>query len=118
MAFESLDGQTLYYTKTPGGSSPLFARRLSGGSERQVLESVYGRALVMAARGIYYIEQAGADGKFPLKSYQFASGTSSLVTLIDADVYGGLAVSGNEKQVLYVINTPRTADLELVENFQ
>ena len=71
----------------------------------------------VAAGGIYYIDRAGADGKFPLKFFEFSSGTSSLLTPIDGDEVGGLAVSPNGEQVLYIINTPRTADLELVENF-
>lgn len=56
--FESADGKTLFCTKAPF-FSPLFVKPLSGGSERQVLPSFYGRAFVPVEDGIYFIGQRG-----------------------------------------------------------
>jgi Tol biopolymer transport system component len=44
---ESADGKTLYFTKT-SGDGPLYARPLSGGDEKQVLDYVARRAFVVS----------------------------------------------------------------------
>ena len=54
-AYESVDGETLFYTKGRGNSEPLFARLLTGGAERQVLPAVYLKSFFPVAEGIYYI---------------------------------------------------------------
>ena len=80
-ALESADGKTLFYTKSP--DSPLFAKPLSGGPERQVLPWVSSRAFVPVEDGIYYIGRQGDDRKYPLEFYQFSSNTSRLLTKIE-----------------------------------
>ena len=120
VAFESFDGRTLYYTKTGRRftSSPLFARPVSGGPERQVLDAVYDRAFAVAQGGIYYIEQAGEDRKCPLMFFELSSGRSRLLTKIEGDPGLGLSVSPDGGQLLYSLATLANADLVLVENFR
>jgi Tol biopolymer transport system component len=117
VAFESPDRQSLYYLKAPVGSAPLFTRRVSGGEEHQLLDFVYGRAFFVADRGIYYIDQPRANGAFPVRFLDFATGAKRLVADIQADVNGGLAVARDGKKILFVVNTPRMSDLEIVDRF-
>jgi Tol biopolymer transport system component len=120
VAFESADGRTLYYTKTGqlSTSSPLFVRPLSGGPERRVLDSVYDRAFAVVSSGIYYIDQPGHDGHYPLKFFEFSSGKSRLLSRIERRPSFGLSVSPDGRQILYSLVTVATADLVLVENFR
>ncbi len=53
-AFESADGNWLYYTKTEGDSS-LWRVPKDGGEETQVLESVDGRTFAVVKEGIYFV---------------------------------------------------------------
>jgi Tol biopolymer transport system component len=56
IAFESDDGNTLYYTKSDLGAEGLFAISLPGGKERQVIKSrVVSRAFAVFEDGIYYV---------------------------------------------------------------
>jgi hypothetical protein len=114
-AFESVDGKTLYYTKSM--NSPLYAKSLSGGEERQVVDNV-GRSRDFAAfdDGICYGGRS-EKGQTPIYFYQFASGKSRLITRFEGDVYQGFAVSPGRKTILFSTNTAAGSDLMLIENF-
>jgi Tol biopolymer transport system component len=89
-AYESVDGETLFYIKA--SDSPLFARALSGGPERQILPFVSFRAFVPVEDGIYFIGQRDAS-RYPLEFFQFSTGTTRVLTNIDGGVDLGLSVS-------------------------
>ena len=91
---------------------------MSGGPERQVLDSIYARAFAVAAGGICYIERPGEDRKFPLKFFEFSTGKSTLLTKIEGEPSLGLTVSPDGRRVLYSLYTRANADLVLVENFR
>jgi hypothetical protein len=114
---ESLDGKNLYL-KNPTGSSPLFTRALSGGEEHQVLDFIYGRSFVVGKNGIYYLDRPTLDGSLPVRFFSFSTRITGQLAMLQGDVNGGLAVSKDGRQFLYVLNTPRTSDLEVVENFR
>ena len=97
VAVESVDNRILYYTKTAGGSSPLFSRPLAGGGEEQVLPSVFYRAFAVNAEGIYYTEQ--------------------ILTRLRETPGFGLSVSPDGKKILYTLFS-ESSDLVLVENFR
>jgi Tol biopolymer transport system component/predicted Ser/Thr protein kinase len=115
VAFESWDGKTLYYTKDPG-STPLFARPLASGPERQILASVVARAFFPVDNGIYHI--ARANGAYRLQFLDFATATSRVLTRIEAQPYLGLTVSPDRKTVLFTVAKPINYDLMLIENFR
>lgn len=114
-AYESVDGQTLFYTK--GLSGPLFARLLSGGVERQVLPWIYSKAFFPVAEGIYYIG-SGSGGEHPLEFYQFSSNTSRMLTRISGFLDQGLAVSPDQQSILFSRSLNNGAHLMMIENFQ
>lgn len=118
VSVESFDGRTLYYTKIGTGPSPLFARPVEGGPEKQVLESVLHRNFVVAKEGIYHIDRPGDDGTCPLRLFRFAGGKSEILTRIDGEPGYGLTVSPDGKTILYALFSQYDADLMLVENFR
>jgi Tol biopolymer transport system component len=115
-AFESADGKTLFYTKGP--SSPLFARLVAGGPERQVLDHVgLSRDFAVFEDGIYYAGRF-ENGQTPLLFFQFSTGRSRLLTRIEGDLYYGLSVSPDRKTVLFSKSVASGRDLMLIENFR
>jgi len=115
VAFESADGKILFYIKF--GSSPLFAKPLSGGPERQVLPWISERAFVPVEDGIYYIGRRGDDRKWPLEFFQFSSNTSRLLTRIEGFPDIGLSVSPDRKTILFSKSVSNGANLMMIEDF-
>lgn len=126
-AYESADGKMLFYNKASlylnnvsGG--PLFARRLSGGEEREVLPYIDDNSFFPVADGIYYIGRRSDAGYYPLEFFQFSSGASRLVTKIEAnavvDAVGGLSVSPDRKTILFYKGVGTGAVLMMIENFR
>jgi Tol biopolymer transport system component len=115
-ADESIDGTTLFYTKAI--SSPLFARPLAGGAERQLLDWVSPRAFAPVADGIYYIGRRSGNGQSPLQFFQFSSRTSRVLTNLDGVINLGLSVSPDRTAILFTKTAKSSADLMVIENFQ
>jgi Tol biopolymer transport system component len=116
VAYESADGTTLFYTKSE--SSPLFARPLSGGAERQLLDGVTSRAFVPVDDGIYYIGRRSDNGQYPLQFFRFSSQTSEVLTNVDGSIYIGLSVSPDRMAILFTKTVKSGANLMMIENFQ
>jgi eukaryotic-like serine/threonine-protein kinase len=116
VAYESADGATLFYVKAP--SSPLFARPLSGGAERELLDWVSARAFFPVDDGIYYIGRRGDNGQYPLQFFQFSSQTSQALTNIDGAISVGLSVSPDRTAILFTKSVKFGANLMMIENFQ
>jgi Tol biopolymer transport system component len=116
-AYESVDGQTLFYTKGGTASGPLFARLLSGGAERQVLPSIYSRSFFPVAEGIYYIGPWSGE-YYPLEFFQFSRNSSRLLAKIGGNVFLGLSVSPDQKTILFSRSVSNDAHLMMIENFQ
>jgi hypothetical protein len=113
---ESADGTTLFYTKAI--SSPLFARPLAGGAERQLLDWVSPRAFAPVDDGIYYIgRRTGNNGQYPLEFFQFSSQASRVLTNIDGAINLGLSVSPDRTTILFSQTEKLGADLMMIENF-
>ena len=115
-AHESADGKTLFYMKE--NSSPLFAKALSGGVERQVLDWVLSRAFVPTEDGIYYIGRRAPNKQAPLRFFQFSSNTSRTLTNIDGGIALGLSVSPDRKSILFTKTVSAGSNLMMIDNFQ
>jgi Tol biopolymer transport system component/DNA-binding winged helix-turn-helix (wHTH) protein len=116
VAFESTDGKTLFYCKGPAFAA-LFARPLDGGPERQIASDVTSRFAVFED-GIYYIGRRGADKQYPIRFYEFTTGTSRLVTNVDGMLAEGFSVSPDRKTFLFSKSVFEGTDLMMIENFR
>jgi Tol biopolymer transport system component/predicted Ser/Thr protein kinase len=119
-ASESWDGKTLYYMKESAGAgaSPLFAKSLAGGPERQILDSVVTRAFSPVEDGIYYFGPADKNDTNPLQFFDLATGRSRVVARVEGKLDLGLTVSPDRKTLLFSVSKPLNYDLMLVENFR
>ncbi len=80
VAFESHDGQSLYYTK-PGNDPGLWVLPLEGGEEKQVLKSVGFEEFEVMDDGIYYIP--GAQGETSVRFHSFATAQDKEIASIE-----------------------------------
>ena len=115
-AYESADGKSLYYTKEDSG--PLFAKRLPGGEEHQLLPYIYLRSFFPEDDGIYYIGRRTDEGYYPLEFFQFSNSVSRVLAKIEGGVFVGLSVSPDRKTILFSKTIAFGADLMMIENFQ
>ena len=114
---ESADARFVFYTKIDKG---IWRIPLSGGEEEQVIsDSVDGFASAYAPvrSGIYFIRKPGQKSRRLLAYFSFATGQSRDITEIHRPIGYGLAVSPDERTILYAQNDQLTSDLMLVENF-
>jgi Tol biopolymer transport system component len=124
-AWESWDGRTLYYTRHDGldaraGAPALFARAVSGGSERKILDAVYRWDFVPVQDGIYYIVSVEPRPLwFELRFLDTATGTISVISRFQARISQGLTASSDGKTILYSgISAGAGADLLVIHNFR
>jgi Tol biopolymer transport system component len=117
MPLESVDGQYLYYVKL--SQNALWRLPLAGGEESEVLPAVaaLGTAYALGKQGIYFIRPDGQGSGQELAFLDFAnSQVTSLVTIPRAVTFG-LALSPDERVILYSQIDQVSSDLMLVENF-
>jgi hypothetical protein len=117
-AFESADGESIYY-KVGSGCSPLFVRPLAGGPEKIVVEPVCYRNFAVTLRGIYYISGSTEDPRSTVRLLDPATGKSTVLGESNGRYLGqGLTVSPDGKTILLSASTQTGADLYLVDNFR
>jgi len=118
-AWESWDGAILYYTKHASTyTSPLFARPLAGGEERQVLESVFLLSFAIAKNGVYHVVERGSQGSFQIRLLDSATGKDRVLHTVELRPMQGLTVSPDGQTILYSANSTDNADLMMVEDFR
>jgi len=116
VAFESLDGKFVYFSKDLLLTS-LWRVPVHGGEETKVLDSVLGQAFALGRKGIYFVEPHH-DGTSAIQFRSFATGKMITIAVIQRPVEFGLSVSPDERFILYTQVDQGGTDLMLVENFR
>jgi Tol biopolymer transport system component len=115
---ESVNGQWVYYWKQQG----LWKTPSSGGEELRELERVgYQLNFVVADKGIYFLDQVKEMTKVTLFFFSFAS--RELTPLMEISRFAapwplGLAISPDQRCLLFHLWDRFDGDLMLVENFR
>ena len=121
-AFESWDGQTLYYTRTNALDGPVFARSIANGSERQIADSVYRWDFAPVDAGTYYITRPEPQRRptaFELRLLDYSSGQSVVLNRFESLDVIGLTVSPDRQTIVTSgIRTVAGDDLMLIQNFR
>lgn len=112
---ESADGTLLFYLNE--ASRELWEIPVSGGEEKRVLDSVLQRNFAVAKSGIYF-EHAESQGRSSLRYFSFADRTQTVLKMLDKPLHNGIAISPDERSLLYSQVDDRGSDLILVENFK
>jgi Tol biopolymer transport system component/DNA-binding winged helix-turn-helix (wHTH) protein/tRNA A-37 threonylcarbamoyl transferase component Bud32 len=113
VALESVDGKLLFFSKfyEPG----LWVLSLDGGAEQQLVPSLYGKdTFAVSKRGIFFVSNA-AGGEASINFMSFPFRATLEVARIKSTVGSGLAVSPDEKRILYSERYYTNSDLMLVD---
>jgi Tol biopolymer transport system component len=117
---ESPDGKLLYYGKY--GKDGLWSMPVSGGEERQVLDSISGMNWTVSSEGIYYLLPAtGPGARNSVQFYSFKTAKTNQVGTVEGILsvdYSGISVSPDGRWLLYSYIADVSSDLIMVEHFR
>lgn len=114
LAFESYDGQWVYYSRADG-MSPLYRVPADGGMETEVLPRVNEFGFWLTPKGVLFC--GGGHGS-EMEFLSFATGKVSPFFQPALEVTVGLSVSPDQRSVLFAQGESSGSDLMLVENFR
>ena len=118
VAFESVDGAFLYYTKSLDGGK-LWRLPVRGGEETKVLDGVDGITFAVLDKGIYFARSHEAGSNRTLRFLSFKTGAIQIIASIPHLIDGGLSVSPDGRYALYTQEDQVPgSELMLVENFR
>ena len=109
VALESMDGQTLYYSK----AGNLWQIPVRGGAETRFLEYT-GIDFDPATSGVYFIDARDEH----LKVFDFKTHAVRTIAALSGELSGELSVSPDEQWALYLKEGRAGSELMLVENFR
>lgn len=122
--FESADGRYLVYAKSDGRPG-IWRLDLSTGQEEPIpalAEAAEFRQWALAPRGIYFVPDREVDSpQAAIRFFDFATGQTSLVAQVGPLLKAGpgaLAVSPDERSLLYVPAGRDNRDIMLVRDFR
>jgi Tol biopolymer transport system component len=116
---ESPDGRFVYYEKGYPAQCSVWKVPAAGGEEVKVLDSTHSYGgWTVSKQGIYFFTPQDAKGRSDICLYRFATGQTSRILTIERDAYYRIAVSPDERTILYGQFDQAGSDLMLVENFR
>ena len=118
-------GGRLYYAKSRDrriGAGGLWSTPVTGGGERQILDSVTEMQWTVTPKGIYYFDfVVPPNARKLVKFYSFQTGKVNQVGTVEPTLsvnYTGISVSPDGRLLLYSDVTGATADLMLLDQFR
>ena len=113
-----MDGKWLYYAKDGESPSSIWKTPTSGGEETKVVDHLsYSLNFVVANRGIYFLALQG-PGSLSLDFFEFATRKTATILKLDKPWWYGMAVSPNQRELLFSTVDQAGSDLMLVETFR
>jgi Tol biopolymer transport system component/DNA-binding winged helix-turn-helix (wHTH) protein len=113
VAFESIDGEDLYFTK----NQQLWKMPVRGGDETLVLASLLDDNFTPAKRGIYFIEGARSSADQRVRLLSFTTGAIRTVGVVPGPASDEISVSPDERWLLFGTVGGAGSELMLIENF-
>jgi serine/threonine protein kinase len=113
----SNDHVWLFFTKQDGAGG-LWRRRVGGGDEQRLIDSIHRHNYAVTPAGVYFAAPVAADGTSSVRFFDFATGSLKDVVAIDKPADLGLAVSPDNRSLLFTKIDYAGTDLMLVENFR
>jgi Tol biopolymer transport system component len=117
-AIESVDGNTLYYSKRDDRATwAVWKMPVAGGEETKLIPSIstWGDFDVTEL-GIYYIDSPRAGAK--LRLLRFSDGSDTVLGALEKRVSFGVAASPDNRAVLYTEYDQESTELMLMDRFQ
>ena len=118
VAFESKDGDDLYYTKAPKDQQ-LWKMPVRGGDETRVLGSMLDNNFAVSKRGIYFLDGARSDANLTVRFFSFATRAIQTLGAVPGPSADEIDVSPDERWLLYSSidsGGESSGELMLIEN--
>jgi Tol biopolymer transport system component len=116
-AVASADGRTLYYTKT-NGSNGIWRMPIEGGPEVQVVKAIWRYNFAVTNKGIYYTPPRSSNGSSSVQFLDLRTGATTEIANIEKAVDLGLAVSPDEREVLFAQIDVGGTNLMMIDKFR
>jgi Tol biopolymer transport system component len=116
---ESCDGRYVFYTKV--SQSGVWRIPVAGGTEEQVFTdpvAAQASAYAVGQQGIYFVTGPDRYGQYSLALFSFITGKRTVLEHLARPPDLGLAVSPDERTIIYSQVDHASSDLMLIENFQ
>lgn len=113
MAFESLDGADVYFTR----NQQLWKMPTRGGNETLVLASMLDNNYAVVKRAIYFLKSAPSDATLQLQFLDFATHAIRNIGAVPGPSADEVSVSPDERWLLYATSGGTGSELMLIENF-
>jgi Tol biopolymer transport system component len=118
-ASESPDGRFLYYAKNFSSPTSVWRVPVDGGEEALVVHGLsYSLNFVVAERGLYFLAVGDAPQKTAIMFFEYATGKTTSLFAVNKWWWLGMALSPDERTLMYSIVDGWGSDLMLVDRFQ
>ena len=116
MARESPDGRFLYYAK-PAFPTAIWRIPIGGGEEEHVADGLsYPQNFVVGTRGLYFVAGGDAPSRTSIDFVDFGTGRRTTLATIGKRWWFGIALSPDERWLLFPVTDREGRDLMLVDN--
>ena len=116
MARESPDGRFLYYAK-PGIPTAIWRMPMGVGEEEHVADGLSSASnFVVGTRGLYFVAIGDAPSRMSIDFVDFGTGRRTTLATIGKRWWFGLALSPDERWLLFPVTDREGRDLMLVDN--
>jgi Tol biopolymer transport system component len=118
-ATESPDGRFLYYAKHEGLPTSIWRVPLAGGKEKSIADGLsYALNFVVGARGLYFLAVGDAPNKTSIDFVEYATGKRTTLLNLGKQYWWGMALSPDQKSLLYSVVDSAGSNLMLVDHFR
>jgi len=118
-ATESPDGRFLYYAKHEGSPSSIWRVPVGGGEEKLMVTGLsYALNFVVGDRGLYFLALGNSPNKASIDFFEYATGKRTTLLKLGKPYSVGMALSPDQKSLLYSVIDSGGSNLILVDNFR
>jgi Tol biopolymer transport system component/DNA-binding winged helix-turn-helix (wHTH) protein len=118
-ATESPDGRFLYYAKHEGSPSSIWRVPVGGGEEKLMVDGLsYALNFVVGDRGLYFLAVVDASNQSSIDFFEYATGKRTTLLKLGKPYWVGMALSADQKSLLYSVVDSAGSNLMLVDHFR
>jgi Tol biopolymer transport system component/DNA-binding winged helix-turn-helix (wHTH) protein len=115
---ESPDGKWIYYTKGFDSPASIWKIPSSGGEESKLIDDlILALNFTVLEKGLYYMAGGIRPGNNSIKYFDFATGKTTEVAHLEKRPYFGMAISPDQRSLLFPLVERTRSNLMYVENF-
>jgi Tol biopolymer transport system component/DNA-binding winged helix-turn-helix (wHTH) protein len=117
-AEESADGW-LYFSKDADSPTAIWKIRWDGGEEMPVVDGLsYSTNFALSDKGIYFVSGRIARNSNAIEFYDFATSKRKVLARLEKAISWGIALSPDQRSLVYSLTDRAASNLMLVENFR